>query len=102
MLVFLPVEARNRRTVSLINGLGFEKTASELHDRRVWAVPDGEVDYREYDYSQAEVVCFGTDKDGAAPWMRPGEDTVTIKGLEYPIYVDQAMSIILEHIRNDF
>lgn len=99
VLIFLPVEARNRRTVSLIEAFGLEKTNSELHQRRVWAVPEGGVNYRDYDFSQADVICFGPDKEGADPWMRPEDDRITIEGLPWPIYVDQAMAIIFEHVR---
>lgn len=101
MLIFLPVEARNLRTCSLIECYGHTKINALHHaERRAWAVPSEDViPYWEFDFSQVDAVCFGDDALGHLPFADESDARFTIPGLLFPIYNDQAMAIIFEHLR---
>lgn len=71
----------------------------------VWAVADataeqlGAVDYREYDWSQVDSLCFGADDEILIETdkIKPEHDVVTIPQLAWSLYMDQAIPVILAH-----
>lgn len=73
--------------------------------RVVWAVADrtaeetNPVDYRDYDYSQVDIICFGGDDQILIDTglIKPEHDTITIPDLAWSLYMHQAIAVILSH-----
>ena len=69
-------------------------------ERRAWAVPsDDAVPYYEFDFDQVDALCFGDDAQGHLPYYIDGDARITIPNLVWPLYTDQAMVALFEHLR---
>ena len=55
--------------------------------------------YYEFDFRTVDAICFGDDKLGHLPWANEDDARVTIPNLAWPLYNDQAMAVIFEHLR---
>lgn len=76
----------------------------------VWAVADTTADklkpvsYREYDWTDVDTLCIGADMDVLfdTDLIKPEHDVVTIPGMGYSLYGDQALAILLEHYVHNY
>lgn len=104
--VWVPPDEVTPRIVACASTFGVW-LKSQRKGKLVWAVADGPaegaVDYEDYEFPAPEVnwtLCFGPNDASVEPFIKPGEDRITIPGLLASLYADQAMAILLAHIRN--
>lgn len=106
--VYIPEEYHSdQKALRAINTFGIDAKGAIPADAKkvVWAVADrtaeetNPVDYREYDYSQADIICFGGDDQILIDTglIKPEHDTITIPDLAWSLYMHQAIAVILSH-----
>lgn len=112
MLIHMPreyIEDESGRytRVPFVFGLHVTELPEKHGGKIVWAVADGTaedladrvVDYREYDWSQADVLGFGHDEESLvhSGKIKDDHDLVTIPQTSVSMQMDQAMAIIIAH-----
>jgi len=112
--IWCPEDERGVRVQTICEAFGVE--LADNHDgMAVWALADAParcigafrekggpaIDYREYDYPDEFTLCFGPNHSSAGPMVDVRDGRVTIPGLGHSLYADQAMAVILEHLRNN-
>lgn len=97
----------DQRALRAIMSFGIDAKGEIPADAKkvVWAVADRTadtlqpIDYREYDYSDVDTLCFGGDDEILIDMgvIKPNHDVITIPGLAWSLYMDQAIAVILAH-----
>lgn len=113
--IYIPPEYHGvERVMRPIFTFGLKVRGTIGEGKVVWAVADGTAehfdklgyvwDYRDYDWSEADVLCFGADEESLldSGKIKDDHDLVTIPNTSLSLHVDQAIAILVSHYTQNY